>query len=63
MTAFGNFTAHAFRDKPGGPAPGPGAGTWQPDDEVAGAGARALSVLDLLDVNRSAMHSWSLDAA
>jgi 3,4-dihydroxy 2-butanone 4-phosphate synthase/GTP cyclohydrolase II len=61
-TAFGPFTARAYRDKPGG-----GVhlalvrGQWNADDSVAVRVHEPLSVFDALEVNRS-MHSWSLDA-
>ena len=61
-TAFGHFTARAYRDKPGG-----GVhlalvrGQWSANDSVAVRVHEPLSVFDTLEVNR-AMHAWSLDA-
>ena len=61
QTAFGAFTAHAFRDKPGqGIHLALVRGTWGADDTVPVRVHEPLSVLDALEVNR-AMHSWSLD--
>nr|WP_315226259.1 bifunctional 3,4-dihydroxy-2-butanone-4-phosphate synthase/GTP cyclohydrolase II [uncultured Albidiferax sp.] len=62
-TAFGSFTAHAFRDKPSqGVHLALVKGIWQPDDTVPARVHEPLSVLDVLEVNRS-LHSWSLDAS
>ena len=63
QTAAGEFTAHAFRDKPSNEVhlalvKGP----WNADDTVAVRVHEPLSVLDALEVNRT-MHSWSLDAS
>jgi len=61
-TAFGEFTAHAFRDKPSqGVHLALVKGQWSPTDTVLARVHEPLSVLDALEVNR-AMHSWSLDA-
>jgi 3,4-dihydroxy 2-butanone 4-phosphate synthase/GTP cyclohydrolase II len=61
-TAYGDFTAHAFRDKPGrGVHLALVRGTWAPDDSVPVRVHEPLSVLDALEIDRS-MHSWSLDA-
>ncbi|MCB2001899.1 MAG: 3,4-dihydroxy-2-butanone-4-phosphate synthase [Rhodoferax sp.] len=61
-TAYGTFTAHAFRDKPGhGVHLALVRGQWQADDVVPVRVHEPLSVLDALEINR-AMHSWSLDA-
>ena len=61
-TAFGEFTAHAFRDKPGqGIHLALVMGQWAPQDTIPVRVHEPLSVLDALEVNR-AMHSWSLDA-
>ncbi len=61
-TAYGTFTARAFRDKPGhGVHLALVRGQWQGDDIVPVRVHEPLSVLDALEVNR-AMHSWSLDA-
>ena len=62
QTAFGEFTAHAFRDTTGqGIHLALVKGQWNPDEVVAARVHEPLSVLDALEVNR-AMHSWSLDA-
>ena len=63
QTAAGEFTAHAYRDKPSNEVhlalvKGP----WSADDTVAVRVHEPLSVLDALEVNRT-MHSWSLDAS
>ncbi|MDW5443228.1 bifunctional 3,4-dihydroxy-2-butanone-4-phosphate synthase/GTP cyclohydrolase II [Polaromonas sp. SM01] len=61
QTAFGEFTAHAFKDKPSqGLHLALVKGQWAPDDIVAARVHEPLSVLDLLETGRS-MHSWSLD--
>ncbi len=61
-TAYGSFTVHAFRDKPGhGVHLALVRGQWAEDDAVPVRVHEPLSVLDALEVNR-AMHSWSLDA-
>jgi 3,4-dihydroxy 2-butanone 4-phosphate synthase/GTP cyclohydrolase II len=61
-TAYGAFTAHAFRDKPGdGVHLALVRGQWGLDDIVPVRVHEPLSVLDALEINRS-MHSWSLDA-
>ncbi|MDZ4143250.1 MAG: bifunctional 3,4-dihydroxy-2-butanone-4-phosphate synthase/GTP cyclohydrolase II [Burkholderiales bacterium] len=63
QTAYGAFTAHAFRDKPSGALHIALAhGSWGPGAEVAVRVHEPLSVLDALEVNRP-MHSWSLDAS
>ncbi|MCJ0762801.1 bifunctional 3,4-dihydroxy-2-butanone-4-phosphate synthase/GTP cyclohydrolase II [Variovorax terrae] len=63
QTAFGEFTAHAWRDKPSqGLHLALVRGQWGPDDAVAVRVHEPLSVLDALEVGR-AMHSWSLDAS
>ncbi len=62
QTAHGEFTAHAFTDKPSnGLHLALVKGTWSPDDEVLARVHEPLSVLDALEVGRS-LHSWSLDA-
>ncbi len=62
-TAFGEFTAHAFRDLPGqGLHLALVKGQWGPDDIVMARVHEPLSVLDALEVNR-AMHSWSLESS
>src|SRR3990167_6876852 len=61
QTAFGEFTAHAFRDKPSqGVHLALVKGQWSADETVAVRVHEPLSVLDLLETGRS-MHSWSLD--
>ncbi|WP_302174562.1 bifunctional 3,4-dihydroxy-2-butanone-4-phosphate synthase/GTP cyclohydrolase II [uncultured Hydrogenophaga sp.] len=63
LTAFGEFTAHAFRDQPSGALHlALVKGEWQPLDEVPVRVHEPLSVLDALEVGRS-MHSWSLEAS
>lgn len=62
-TAFGEFTAHAFRDKPGRSVHlALVKGEWNPSETVAARVHEPMSLLDALEVNR-AMHSWSLDAS
>jgi 3,4-dihydroxy 2-butanone 4-phosphate synthase / GTP cyclohydrolase II len=62
-TAYGEFMAHAWRDKPSqGLHLALVKGAWQPGQEVPVRVHEPLSVLDALEVNR-AMHSWSLDAS
>jgi 3,4-dihydroxy 2-butanone 4-phosphate synthase/GTP cyclohydrolase II len=62
-TAFGEFTVHAFRDKPAqGVHMALVKGEWTPDEAVLARVHEPMSVLDALEVNR-AMHSWSLDAS
>jgi len=61
QTAFGEFTAHAFRDKPGqGLHLALVTGQWPAGATVAVRVHEPLSVLDVLETDRS-MHSWSLD--
>jgi 3,4-dihydroxy 2-butanone 4-phosphate synthase/GTP cyclohydrolase II len=63
QTAFGEFTATAFRDKPSGALHlALVKGTWAPGDTVLVRVHEPLSVLDALEVGR-AMHSWSLEAS
>ena len=60
-TAFGEFTAHAFKDKPGqGLHLALSKGQWAPEETVAARVHEPLSVLDALETGRS-MHSWNLD--
>lgn len=60
-TAFGEFTAHAFKDTTAhGVHLALVKGTWQPDEAILARVHEPLSVLDLLETGR-AMHSWSLD--
>ena len=62
-TAFGDFTVHAFRDKPGqGVHLALVRGSWTPEDTVLARVHEPMSLLDALEVGR-AMHSWSLDAS
>ena len=62
-TAFGEFTAHAFRDQPSGALHlALVKGQWAPEQSVAVRVHEPLSVLDALEVGRS-MHSWSLEAS
>jgi 3,4-dihydroxy 2-butanone 4-phosphate synthase/GTP cyclohydrolase II len=62
-TAFGDFTAHAFRDTTGhGVHLALVKGTWEAADTVPARVHEPLSVLDALEIGRT-MHSWSLDAA
>jgi 3,4-dihydroxy 2-butanone 4-phosphate synthase / GTP cyclohydrolase II len=62
-TAFGEFTAHAFRDQPSGALHlALVKGVWQTDEVVPVRVHEPLSVLDALEVGR-AMHSWSLESS
>jgi 3,4-dihydroxy 2-butanone 4-phosphate synthase / GTP cyclohydrolase II len=62
-TAYGEFTAHAFNDKPGlGVHLALVKGDWASTDAVPVRVHEPLSVLDALEINR-AMHSWSLDTS
>ena len=62
QTAFGEFTAYAFRDTTArGMHLALVRGQWSTDDVVAARVHEPFSVLDALEINR-AMHSWSLDA-
>ena len=61
QTAFGEFTAHAFRDTSGlGVHLALVKGAWSATDSVAVRVHEPLSVLDALETGR-AMHSWSLE--
>lgn len=63
VTAFGEFTAHAWRDKPSqGLHLALVKGSWSPEQEVPVRVHEPLSVLDALETDRG-MHSWSLDAS
>ncbi|WP_026436015.1 bifunctional 3,4-dihydroxy-2-butanone-4-phosphate synthase/GTP cyclohydrolase II [Acidovorax sp. JHL-9] len=63
QTAYGEFTAHAFRDKPSRAVHlALVKGEWSADDVVPVRVHEPLSVLDALEVNRS-MHSWGLDTS
>ncbi|WP_342130637.1 bifunctional 3,4-dihydroxy-2-butanone-4-phosphate synthase/GTP cyclohydrolase II [Hydrogenophaga sp. OTU3427] len=60
-TAFGEFTAHAFRDAPSGALHlALVKGSWDAATSVDVRVHEPLSVLDALEVGRS-MHSWSLE--
>jgi 3,4-dihydroxy 2-butanone 4-phosphate synthase/GTP cyclohydrolase II len=60
-TAFGEFTAHAFRDMPSqGLHLALSKGEWEEHEAVAARVHEPLSVLDALEVGRG-MHSWNLD--
>ena len=62
-TAFGPFTAHAYKDKPSASVHlALVKGQWRPEDDVAVRVHEPLSVLDLLECDRT-MHSWSLPAS
>ncbi len=62
-TAFGEFTATAFRDEPSGALHlALVKGQWSPEQSVDVRVHEPLSVLDALEVGRS-MHSWSLEAS
>ena len=62
-TAFGEFSATAFRDKPSGALHlALVKGQWAPEQSVAVRVHEPLSVFDALEVGRS-MHSWSLEAS
>jgi 3,4-dihydroxy 2-butanone 4-phosphate synthase/GTP cyclohydrolase II len=61
QTAFGEFTAHAFKDKTNHDLHlALVKGQWAADDTVAVRVHEPLSMLDLLETGRI-MHSWSLD--
>ncbi|MFN5178484.1 bifunctional 3,4-dihydroxy-2-butanone-4-phosphate synthase/GTP cyclohydrolase II [Limnohabitans sp.] len=63
QTAHGEFTAHAFRDKPSQSVHlALVKGQWSAATEVPVRVHEPLSVLDALELNRP-MHSWSLDAS
>ena len=62
-TAFGSFTATAFRDQPSGALHlALVKGSWAADQSVAVRVHEPLSVMDALEVGRS-MHSWSLESS
>jgi 3,4-dihydroxy 2-butanone 4-phosphate synthase / GTP cyclohydrolase II len=62
-TAFGEFTAHAFRDATNGAVHlALVHGQWRSGQSVDVRVHEPLSVLDALEVGRS-MHSWSLEAS
>ena len=61
QTAFGEFSAHAFRDKTSHDLHlALVKGQWAAEDAVAVRVHEPLSVLDLLETGRP-MHSWNLD--
>ena len=61
QTAFGEFTAHAFKDKTSHELHlALVKGQWAVDDTVAVRVHEPMSMLDLLETGRT-MHSWSLD--
>ena len=63
QTAYGEFTAHAFRDKTSQSVHlALVKGRWETGDTVPVRVHEPLSVLDALEVNRS-MHSWGLDTS
>ena len=63
QTAFGEFTAHAFRDEPSQDVHlALVKGQWDAEESVPVRVHEPLSVLDMLEPGR-AMHSWSLDAS
>jgi 3,4-dihydroxy 2-butanone 4-phosphate synthase/GTP cyclohydrolase II len=63
VTAYGEFLAHAWKDKPSqGLHLALVKGQWSADETVPVRVHEPLSVLDALEVNRS-MHSWRLDAS
>jgi len=62
-TAFGEFTAHAFRDGPSGSLHlALVRGNWGADESIPVRVHEPLSVLDALEVGR-AMHSWTLETS
>ena len=61
-TAFGEFTAHAFRDTTGkGVHLALVRGEWDATETIPVRVHEPLSILDALQIGRT-MHSWSLDA-
>ena len=61
QTSFGEFTAHAFKDKPSqGVHLALVKGQWAAGETVAARVHEPLSVFDALEVGRT-MHSWSQD--
>ena len=62
-TAYGEFTAHAFRDKTSQSVHlALVKGSWDASDTVPVRVHEPLSVLDALEIRRS-MHSWGLDTS
>ena len=63
QTAYGEFTAHAFRDKTSQSLHlALVKGSWDASDTVPVRVHEPLSVLDALEIRRS-MHSWGLDTS
>ncbi len=63
QTQWGEFTAHAFRDRPSGSLHlALVKGSWRPEEAVPARVHEPLSLFDALETGR-AMHSWSLDEA
>ena len=63
QTAYGEFTAHAFRDKPSQAVHlALVKGQWGESDVVPVRVHEPLSVFDALEIHRS-MHSWGLDTS
>ncbi|WP_326536507.1 bifunctional 3,4-dihydroxy-2-butanone-4-phosphate synthase/GTP cyclohydrolase II [Pseudorhodoferax sp.] len=63
QTAYGPFTAYAYRDKPSASVHlALVKGSWSADTSVAVRVHEPLSALDLLEVDRS-MHSWTLPSS
>ncbi|TSE18546.1 Riboflavin biosynthesis protein RibBA [Tepidimonas alkaliphilus] len=63
LTAFGPFTAHAYRDRvDGGVHLALVVGAWRPEEPIPVRVHEPLSVLDALEVGRR-LHSWSLEAS
>ena len=63
QTAFGEFTAQAYRDTTGqGVHIALIKGSWTDEESIPARVHEPLSVLDALEVGRK-MHSWSLDTA
>ena len=63
QTQWGEFTAHAYRDRPSGSLHlALVKGSWRPDEAVPARVHEPLSLFDALATGR-AMHSWSLDEA
>ena len=62
-TAYGEFIAHAWRDKPShGLHLALVKGEWQPGEAIAVRVHEPMSMLDALEIDRP-MHSWNLDAS
>jgi 3,4-dihydroxy 2-butanone 4-phosphate synthase/GTP cyclohydrolase II len=61
QTQWGEFTAHAYRDRPSGSLHlALVKGSWRPDEAVPARVHEPLSLFDALETGR-AMHSWSLE--